>query len=193
MESNDSPEIPDRRKTSDIPGLPSGSIVDNLACLLVLPKTHRRLKILTSLLQTEYNTANLDRSASDKQQNWQFYIKKKKNHNGILLIFERCLNLTVIDATNILCATSLDIQERLQCRFYVKYQNSPVIAHSSNQQQMTQIPPCQCMNDVPVKYKLNSSQILSTSVHSVQSHPASTWRRKHETRNSETRVSTVIL
>ena len=25
-ESNDSPEIPDRRKTSDIPGLPSGRI-----------------------------------------------------------------------------------------------------------------------------------------------------------------------
>ena len=24
MESNDSPEIPDRRETSDIPGLPSG-------------------------------------------------------------------------------------------------------------------------------------------------------------------------
>ena len=28
MESNDSPEIPDRGKTSDIPGLPSGDLVN---------------------------------------------------------------------------------------------------------------------------------------------------------------------
>ena len=29
MESNDSPEIPDRGETSDIPGLPSGEMVSN--------------------------------------------------------------------------------------------------------------------------------------------------------------------
>ena len=29
-ESNDSPEIPDRRRTSDIPGLPSGALFTNI-------------------------------------------------------------------------------------------------------------------------------------------------------------------
>ena len=29
MESNDSPEIPDRRETSDIPGLPSGVLSED--------------------------------------------------------------------------------------------------------------------------------------------------------------------
>ena len=30
VESNDSPEIPDRGETSDIPGLPSGDLLDGL-------------------------------------------------------------------------------------------------------------------------------------------------------------------
>ena len=33
MESNDSPEIPDRGETSDIPGLPSGALFCNLTTL----------------------------------------------------------------------------------------------------------------------------------------------------------------
>ena len=46
MESNDSPEIPDREETSDIPGLPSGAqgtVGDSRAMTLddVLYSTHR--------------------------------------------------------------------------------------------------------------------------------------------------------
>ena len=33
MESNDSPEIPDRGETSDIPGLPSGASTRELASI----------------------------------------------------------------------------------------------------------------------------------------------------------------
>ena len=41
MESNDSPEIPDREETSDIPGLPSEAFGDRLAIMqLVKFKTY---------------------------------------------------------------------------------------------------------------------------------------------------------
>ena len=33
MESNDSPEIPDRGETSDIPGLPSGGVLHEVICV----------------------------------------------------------------------------------------------------------------------------------------------------------------
>ena len=42
VESNDSPEIPDRRETSDIPGLPSGAEIYSVFCW------HRHCHMLTS-------------------------------------------------------------------------------------------------------------------------------------------------
>ena len=35
MESNDSPEIPNRKETSDIPGLPSGVVVGEVVVVVV--------------------------------------------------------------------------------------------------------------------------------------------------------------
>ena len=64
MESNDSPEIPDREETSDIPGLPSGAqgtVGDSRAMTLddVLYSTHRsRTNVTQGALrrQQSYNT-----------------------------------------------------------------------------------------------------------------------------------------
>ena len=36
MESNDSPEIPDRGETADIPGLPSGSMIKTIITIAII-------------------------------------------------------------------------------------------------------------------------------------------------------------
>ena len=47
MESNDSPEIPDREETSDIPGLPSGEKVEEWPpCFIYKLKQSNRAKKL---------------------------------------------------------------------------------------------------------------------------------------------------
>ena len=43
MESNDSPEIPDRVETSDIPGLPSGVVLSKTGPVLLQSSTESRL------------------------------------------------------------------------------------------------------------------------------------------------------
>ena len=43
MESNDSPEIPDRGEISDIPGLPSGVLKEIVDLISPLLKTHMKL------------------------------------------------------------------------------------------------------------------------------------------------------
>ena len=68
MESNDSPEIPDKGVTSDIPGLPSGAEKKATICLLVIPHTspnHKHSKMHkispdTNLCKTKctYTTSN---------------------------------------------------------------------------------------------------------------------------------------
>ena len=46
MESNDSPEIPDRGETSDIPGLPSGARKDNLLPCIMTDSSSKSDKVL---------------------------------------------------------------------------------------------------------------------------------------------------
>ena len=41
MESNDSPEIPDREETSDIPGLPSGVFWETFRKRYIVERTNR--------------------------------------------------------------------------------------------------------------------------------------------------------
>ena len=56
MESNDSPEIPDRGETSDIPGLPSGAVsrVYNLC-----PQSSKELTTAHSSLFAPYSGVNI--------------------------------------------------------------------------------------------------------------------------------------
>ena len=58
MESNDSPEIPDRGKTSDIPGLPSGAKVRDVNQVQV-DLLEERVNTLRGSFPNSYNGVDL--------------------------------------------------------------------------------------------------------------------------------------
>ena len=54
MESNDSPEIPDKGETSDIPGLPSGAVLTQVNNIHTLTQVNNTQSIKTDKQHIQY-------------------------------------------------------------------------------------------------------------------------------------------
>ena len=80
MKSNDSPEIPDRGETSDIPDLPSGVVTYKAWCIPVLSHnvnvTHRTITGMQSLLDNVYQ-AGVSRQALPSRSDQARFTKQR--------------------------------------------------------------------------------------------------------------------